>query len=281
MCAAARRERGETDLLQPARRVDQLFAVTLSGGSAFGLDAATGVMAWLEEQGVGFRVSQDVIVPHSVLRHHLRLGLVTSKVRPVRRQGARLCAVASKDALAEGASALVRERLSPRPAGRSGSQGRAGFGQYALPQRRIGWRSGGGQCHRRNMGLPDGPTSGRAATRRRELRRPSWGAVGRLTASITDRASEHHHRGSRHRRKAQPRGGQLPRAGQPTDGLAMTIRPCHTIRDGDTMFAMATGESDATADLTALGAAAVEVTAQAVPAGRALRHRAGRHPSGV
>ena len=47
------------------------------------------------------------------------------------------------------------------------------------------------------------------------------------------------------------------------DGLALTIRPCHTIRDGDTMFAMATGRSSA-ADLTALGAAAAEVTAQAV-----------------
>ena len=48
------------------------------------------------------------------------------------------------------------------------------------------------------------------------------------------------------------------------DGLAATIRPCHTIRDGDTMFAMATGESNVAVDLTALGAAAVEVTAQAI-----------------
>ena len=48
------------------------------------------------------------------------------------------------------------------------------------------------------------------------------------------------------------------------DGLAMTIRPCHTIRDGDTMFAMATGESGVGADLTSLGAAAVEVTGRAI-----------------
>jgi L-aminopeptidase/D-esterase-like protein len=48
------------------------------------------------------------------------------------------------------------------------------------------------------------------------------------------------------------------------DGLAMAIRPCHTIRDGDTMFAMSTGCNSDPVDLTVLGAAAVEATAQAV-----------------
>ena len=57
------------------------------------------------------------------------------------------------------------------------------------------------------------------------------------------------------------------------DGLALTIRPCHTVRDGDTMFAMATGHNDSRLDLTSLGAAAVEVTAQAVL--RAVRQATG------
>ena len=48
------------------------------------------------------------------------------------------------------------------------------------------------------------------------------------------------------------------------DGLALAIRPCHTIRDGDTMFSMATNHRHPPADLTTLGAAAVEVTALAV-----------------
>ena len=48
------------------------------------------------------------------------------------------------------------------------------------------------------------------------------------------------------------------------DGLAMTIRPCHTMRDGDTMFTMATGADSGTPDMTVLGVAAVDVTAQAV-----------------
>ena len=46
----------ETDLLRPVHRVDQVHAVVLSGGSAFGLDAASGVVSYLESQGIGFRV---------------------------------------------------------------------------------------------------------------------------------------------------------------------------------------------------------------------------------
>ena len=57
------------------------------------------------------------------------------------------------------------------------------------------------------------------------------------------------------------------------DGLALTIRPCHTVRDGDTMFTMATGHNESRLDLTTLGAAAVEVTAQAVL--RAVRYATG------
>ena len=57
------------------------------------------------------------------------------------------------------------------------------------------------------------------------------------------------------------------------DGLALTIRPCHTIRDGDTMFAMATGGNSGAVDIAVLGAAAVEVTARAVL--RGVRSAAG------
>ena len=92
----------ETNLLEPARRVDQLFAVTLSGGSAFGLDAATGVMAWLEENGIGFRVSPEVIVPIVSSAIIYDLGVVTAKVRPGPAAGRAACDAASKGELAEG-----------------------------------------------------------------------------------------------------------------------------------------------------------------------------------
>lgn len=57
------------------------------------------------------------------------------------------------------------------------------------------------------------------------------------------------------------------------NGLSMTIHPCHTIRDGDTMFAMATGQYQGQVDLTTLGAAAAEATTQSVL--RAIRSATG------
>ena len=59
----------ETDLLDPANLVDKVHAVVLSGGSAFGLDAATGVVRWLDEQGIGFETGHGrvPIVPAAVL----------------------------------------------------------------------------------------------------------------------------------------------------------------------------------------------------------------------
>ena len=92
----------ETDLLRPSRRVDRLFAVVLSGGSAFGLDAASGVMAWLEEQGIGFRVNEDVIVPIVSSAILYDLGIITSKVRPGPEQGRAACLAASTAPMAEG-----------------------------------------------------------------------------------------------------------------------------------------------------------------------------------
>jgi len=53
----------ETDLLNPINLVDKVHAITLAGGSAFGLDAATGVVRWLEEQGIGFNTGCDAAVP--------------------------------------------------------------------------------------------------------------------------------------------------------------------------------------------------------------------------
>src|SRR5690625_54845 len=53
----------ETDLLDPINMVQEVQAIVLSGGSAYGLEAATGVMRYLEEQGIGHPVGQDRVVP--------------------------------------------------------------------------------------------------------------------------------------------------------------------------------------------------------------------------
>ena len=254
----------ETDLLQPARRVDQLFAVTLSGGSAFGLDAASGVMAWLEENGVGFRVSPEVIVPIVSSAIIYDLGLVTSKVRPGPQAGRAACEAASKEALAEGTvgagtgATVAKTGGTPRAV-----KGGIGSTSIRFPNgvsvgavvavNAIGgiWDYRSGRLlagPRRNDGGFDDPVGILLDGS------PAASPTGPVNTTIGVVATD--------ARLNREESNYLARVSH--DGLAMTIRPCHTIRDGDTMFAMATGESDETTDLTSLGAAAVEVTARAV-----------------
>ena len=254
----------ETDLLQPARRVDQLFAVCLSGGSAFGLDAATGVMAWLEEQGIGFRVSPEVIVPIVSSAIIYDLGLVSSRVRPGPQEGRAACAATSKDPIAEGTvgagtgATVAKTGGTPRAV-----KGGLGSASMHLPNgvsvgavvavNAIGgiWDYMSGQLlagPRLEDGGFDDPVGILLDGS------PPASPTGPVNTTIGVVATD--------ARLNREESNYLARVSH--DGLAITVRPCHTIRDGDTLFAMATGESNATADLTALGAAAVEVTAQAV-----------------
>src|SRR5574338_93410 len=71
----------ETDLLDPVNLVPMVHAIVLAGGSAFGLDAASGVMRWLEEHDIGFdvRVAKVPIVPAAIL---FDLGVGDAKIRP-------------------------------------------------------------------------------------------------------------------------------------------------------------------------------------------------------
>ncbi|TFH35350.1 MAG: peptidase S58 family protein, partial [Anaerolineales bacterium] len=91
----------ETDLLRPMHLVEKVHAVVLTGGSAFGLDAATGVVRYLEEQDVGFdvRVARVPIVPAAVI---FDLGIGDPKVRPDAEMGYRACLAASDQSLHEG-----------------------------------------------------------------------------------------------------------------------------------------------------------------------------------
>jgi L-aminopeptidase/D-esterase-like protein len=85
----------ETDLLNPVNTVDRVHAIVLSGGSAFGLDAATGVMRYLEERGIGFdaRVARVPIVPGASL---FDLGIGDPTIRPTADCGYRAAAAAAR-----------------------------------------------------------------------------------------------------------------------------------------------------------------------------------------
>ena len=107
----------ETDLLRPTKRASEVHAVLLSGGSAFGLDAAGGVVRFLEERGIGLRVGGAIVpnVPDAIL---FDLGLVTSKVRPGPDEGYAACLAARDGPVAEGSvgagtGATVGKLLGP------------------------------------------------------------------------------------------------------------------------------------------------------------------------
>src|SRR4051794_35411548 len=92
----------ETDLLHPLNMVDQVNAVVLAGGSAFGLDAATGTVRWLEEHNIGFdvRIAKVPIVPAAIL-FDLPVG-GNPKIHPTADCGYQATAAASNAPVAEG-----------------------------------------------------------------------------------------------------------------------------------------------------------------------------------
>src|SRR5690606_26800977 len=91
----------ETDLLHPTHLVEQVHAVMLAGGSAWGLDAASGAVQWLEERGVGLDVhyARLPLVPAAVL---FDLGVADARTRPDAAAGYAACAAASNTPPAEG-----------------------------------------------------------------------------------------------------------------------------------------------------------------------------------
>lgn len=254
----------ETDLLRPGRRVDQVHAVLLSGGSAFGLNAAAGVVGYLEEQGIGFPAGPVLvpIVPAAIL---FDLGLVTSDVRPGPEEGRAACLAASINPLEEGSVGAGTGATIAKGHGISRAI-KAGVGSASMSlaggvvvAALVAVNAHGGVFDHKTGRLIAGPRRaqghgfddpveimlhGRAGEEAAPLSNTTIGVVATnatLSREETNRLATLSH-----------------------DGLALTIRPCHTMGDGDTMFALATGRNCQPVSLNALGAAAVEVTAQAI-----------------
>lgn len=256
----------ETDLLRPDRLVDRVHAVLLSGGSAFGLDAAGGVMRWLEERGHGFAVG-DVhvpIVPAAVL-YDLWVG--NPRLRPDADTGYAACAAATRQPAAQGSVG----------AGRGASVGKLFGTPYAM--------KGGVGCAALTRGgitvaaliavnavgdIVD-PADGTLVAGARD----AHGALrDTVRCLLADEAPVRAQPGAATTIGVIATDAQLDKA-QATalasmahDGLARSIRPVHTQLDGDTLFVLATGGAQVGVapgfDLSVLGVMAADVTAQAV-----------------
>ena len=260
----------ETDLLRPGASVELIHAVTLSGGSAYGLAAASGVMRWLEERGIGHRVGKFIvpIVPAAIL---FDLGMGRSDVRPGEREGYAAVSAASSAASVEQGSV---------GAGTGATVGK-GLGSAAAMKGGVGSASmdlGGGvvlaalAAVNAIGGVVDHETG--------ELLAGPRGADGRVRDSIVlfaDRASGAAPRppapseplanttlGVIATSLALDRGQAGRLAAVAHDGLALAVRPCHTLHDGDAVFALSTRLVDAPEEVARLYALAPTVMAAAI-----------------
>jgi L-aminopeptidase/D-esterase-like protein len=256
----------ETDLLDPANLVDKVHAVLLSGGSAFGLDAATGVVRWLEEQGIGFETGYGrvPIVPAAVL---FDLPVVREGDNPTARPNAQA-----------GYAACEAASTAPPAAGNVG----AGAGAC------VGKLFGLDRCMKGGIGNASvrvGPWVVGALVACNAVGDVIDPATGQILAGA--RTADGQNLLDTQRAFLQGERGNRPLPGTNTtigvvatnaaltkaqakrlamsahDGLARSIRPAHTTLDGDTLFALATGTEAGAVDLMLLTVMAAEATALA------------------
>jgi L-aminopeptidase/D-esterase-like protein len=263
----------ETNLLDPLNMVDKVNAVVLAGGSAFGLDAASGTVRWLDEHNIGYdaRVAKVPIVPAAIL-FDLPVG-GNPKIRPTADCGYRAAQAASANPVQEGSVG----------AGAGATVGKlGGFREHAgYPSGQRGpMKAGIGSAVLR---MPNGLVVGAivAVNAVGDIVDP---ASGRTVAGVLteEGAFADARKLLRSGALARPRPAQNTTIGlvatnakltkdqanrmalMADDGLARAIVPSHTNGDGDTVFALATGRWNGEADVTLVGALAAEAMADAI-----------------
>jgi L-aminopeptidase/D-esterase-like protein len=260
----------ETDLLSPGNMVQQVHGIALCGGSAFGLDAASGVMRWLEEKGHGLSVGpvKIPIVPAAVI---FDLWVGDARIRPDAMSGYRACQAASDAPVAQGnegagAGATVGKVFGPQRAMKGG------VGSAAI---QVGEVIVAALVVCNALGDVVDPHSGRLIAGARQDA-DSLKLINIVEAQLRGESARSLTVGSNTTigvvatnaslNKAQAQ--RLAQLGH--DGLAHSIRPVHTPLDGDTLFGLATGETPGPPDMMLLSTLAAEVTARATV--RAVQH---------
>jgi L-aminopeptidase/D-esterase-like protein len=253
----------ETDLLHPANTVEHVHAVLLSGGSAWGLDAAGGVMRWLEEQQIGLRVGPALvpIVPAAVL---FDLPVGDHRIRPDAAAGYAACQAASRRPPAEGnvgagAGAVVGKVFGIARAMKGGI-GSASVTVDGVTVGAIVACNALGDVIDPDTGAVLAGARSADGTRLLDTRRallrgeaaqaPLAGANTTIGVVATDAVIT----------KAQ--AARLATAAH--DGLARAINPVHLVFDGDTVFALGTGASGRSPGMITLATMAAEACALAV-----------------
>lgn len=254
----------ETDLLDPVNMVDRIDAIVLAGGSAYGLDTATGVMRWLEEHDRGWdaQVAKVPIVPAAIL-FDLAVGDDPS-IRPDAQCGYEAADKATDAPVAEGSVGAGAGATVGKLKGMEHAM-RGGLGSYAIHREDglvvaaivavnavgdivdpgtgdvvAGVRTDNGET------LADARQLMRAGT----FTQPQAGTNTTIGLVATN---------------AKLTKAEVNRVAiMANDALARTIYPAHTMGDGDTVFALATGRLDGPTNVTLIGALAADAMAQAI-----------------
>lgn len=258
----------ETDLLGPTYHVNEVHAVLLSGGSAFGLDAASGVVRYLEERGIGYDagVAKVPIVPAAIL---FDLGIGDGKIRPGPDEGYAACEKAAAGSVEEGSV---------------GAGTGATVGKVMGVERRV--KGGIGTA---SMKLEDGLVVGAvvAVNSIGGVYDPETGNVvagprgddGAMLDSIMIITSADYRDPRRRLRETNTTIGVVATnarldkaqanklASIAHDGIALSVRPAHLMGDGDTLFALSTGTHVGEFEIDQVLAVGVQCVARAIVSG--------------
>ena len=275
----------ETDLLNPVNLVEEVHGILLAGGSAFGLDAASGVMRYLEEKKIGFNtgIAKVPIVPAAIL---FDLGIGDKDIRPDAEMGYRACVAASKRTPAEGnvgagTGASVGKLFGATLAMKSGigtaSIRAAGIVVGAL----VAVNSFGDVVDPQNGEIVAGLRSGSVGPIRvggnREFAdtvEMMKGLAGRSVLRLASRSNTVIGVVATNAKLTKAQATKVAQMAQ--DGIARAIRPAHTMLDGDTIFALSTGNKSA--NLTLVGTLAAGVMADAILRAASMAKSAGGLP---
>lgn len=251
----------QTDLLNPMNLVEVIHGVLLTGGSAFGLEAAFGVMAFLEERGCGFDVgaTRVPIVCGAVL---FDLTFGDHRIRPDRAMGYLASTEAQQGPLVQGnvgagCGATVGKILGME------SCMKGGWGVAGLE---VGDLNIQALVAVNCLGDVVDPATGNIlAGALKEDRKSFAGTEAILAERYADRRNLFHGNTTigaivTNARLTRPEANKI--ASMAHNGLARAIRPSHTLYDGDTIFALATGQVEA--DITVLGSLGANIMAKAV-----------------
>lgn len=250
----------ETDLLSSERRIQQIHGIMLSGGSAFGLAVADGAMQFLTEQHIGYNIGSNIIpiIPAAILYD---LNFKSHSI-PTKFDGYSACQAASSDPLTLGSVGAGTGATLAKANGTSNAQ-KGGIGSSTVLLSSgiqvsavvavnaygsiVDYRTGSNLVIPRNAGVnfsPLEPDTFVPITDESSLSNTTIGVIA-TDAAITKNEANYV-------------------SGIAHDGLAMCIRPCHTMRDGDTLFALGTGTNSTSFDIDEIAIAAVKATADAV-----------------